>query len=193
MSYLLPGLAMPGVIFPLLAPAKYSPFIPLVGWTFALQWFIDEYYSFSSWTMMPRGPTDGTPDRNQTANHEQRDELLGKWFQNWFHRGGLCAAFFTPLTVFGSIVGIYRSYTTSTEPLTPASPIVWTSLGLALTLYHIRFGGSQYNPFKRIGTAGNEGNNVQDLTGWVAMHKKRILFIDVPTWICFAIAAALSV
>lgn len=199
MSYLIAALALPATLLPIFSPAEYSAFIPLLGWTLALQWFIDEYYAFSAWTIVaavpadPRAATDQALGSAETVSYEQRDELLGRWFQNWFHRGRLCAVLFTPLTFSSSLVVLYRHFSTSASVPIIDSPATWTAVGLALSTYHIRYGNSQYRPFKRIGTAGNEGSNTRDLTGWLEMHQKRILFIDGPAWFCFAMATARSI
>lgn len=194
MPFLLPGLALASTSLPWWTPSRFSPFVPLLGWTLALQWYIDEYHSFSSWTH-PSSPSSPVATAPGAQNQQDRDEIMGQWFQTWFYRGGLCAAVSTPLTVSSSLVILYRHFRGS-EPASISSwtsPIVWTFAGLALSLFHIYFGNSQYEPFKRIGMPVNKGNNLRDLKGWVEMHKKRIWLVDIPAWLCFAWVAAQAV
>ena len=203
MSYWIPGLALGAAAAPIIVPITYAPLIPVLGWTLALQWFIDEYHSFAAWTVIAETIVSASSDSassssrasvDQTITHAQRDQLLGQWFQNWFHTGGLCAAVSTPLTFSSSLVVLYHQYISGHDlSSTLASPGPWTLLGLILVVYHIVYGKSQFTPFKRIGLKGNEGNNTRDLAGWLEMHRKRIWFIDVPAWACFAVAAVFGI
>lgn len=56
-------------------------------------------------------------------------------------------------------------------------------------MYHVKFGNGGYEAYKRLGAGGTKGKNLEDLRGWVGMHKKRTWAVDVPAWMCFAVAA----
>lgn len=167
---------MASLLTPLFLPADLVPFVPLLSWSFALQWFIDEYQFHSSWTKI-------SPELI-TSNH---DEALGQYFQQWFPLGGRCAAVTTPLVWSSSLVTLYH------QRNLPWLQNVWTGVGFGLTIYHVKFGGGEYAAYKRLGAGGTKGQNLKDLRSWVGMHKTRTWVIDVPAWVCFAITAVQSV
>lgn len=122
MTYLIPALATASLLLPPLLPTHLPPLIPLIAASFALQWYIDEYFTMSAWMR----PT------MATITPAQRDAALGEWFQAWSTTGGICAAIPTPLIVSSCIVSMWRYYQHGAW-----IEMIPMTIGLALSVYHI--------------------------------------------------------
>ena len=177
MALLLPGLALTSLGLPFLLPTDIVFLLPLVSWTFALQWFIDEQQFHSAWTRLPP---------NSSANHDThmlRSRTLAEWFDQWVWQGGLCPAVSNPLCWSSSAVSIYQLRHR------PWSIKGWYCIGLLLaSVIHLRFGNDQYESYMRIAKSGEDGSSIDRLKAWLKMHTLRLFVVDVPAWVCFFIA-----
>lgn len=185
------GLDLASLAVPFVLPLNYVRLIPLVSSTLALQWWIDEYQFFSSWTKLPpsaRSSADPvtTPQSKPNDIALRRNATLAEWFTQWLPQGALCPAISNPLCWSSTIV---TSYHLQKFP----SVQRWFLAGLALYFLHIPFGRREYADYMRIGEGGEDGSSMGNLERWLKMHKWRIWLIDVPGWICFAVGTVKAI
>ncbi|KAJ7612450.1 hypothetical protein DFH06DRAFT_148892 [Mycena polygramma] len=148
---------------------------PVISSTTSLVWAYDEYAFLSSWVNL--NPSYGA----------QADALLPPWFKTWAPRGTRVLASF-PLSLLAGVANAF----THRESLQAAGALKFYWLGVFFTVAHFFYARRALRLLKAIREGEPAGKTTVSMAEWLKMHQGRTIIADLPSFICFTIAAVVA-
>ncbi|KAL6713689.1 hypothetical protein ACLMJK_009154 [Lecanora helva] len=122
-----------------------------------------------------------------TYSPPEANLILPPWFKTYMKRGVVPIITLYPLSLISAGANIYF-----TEASRAGAAAMWYGLGFGFTVGHFLF--ARWAVRLLVAVAGDEskGKCTEDLREWLGMHLWRSLSVDGPGWVCFLMAAVVS-